>query len=156
MLELLASLGRDKAVWIGHDWGSPVVWNMAAHHPDRTAGVASLCVPYLAAGFTLETVVPLVDRKVYPEAEFPAGQWDYQFFYEESFDKACKGFEANIRNAVKALFRKGDPKAVGQAQSRTALGPQERRLVRRRRPSPTCRAMPTSSPSRTWTPIPRR
>ena len=22
MLELLASLGRDKAVWIGHDWGS--------------------------------------------------------------------------------------------------------------------------------------
>ena len=54
MLELLASLGRDKAVWIGHDWGSPVVWNMAAHHPDKTVGVASLCVPYLAAGFTLE------------------------------------------------------------------------------------------------------
>ena len=119
MLELLASLGRDKAVWIGHDWGSPVVWNMASHHPDRTAGVASLCVPYLAAGFTLETVVSLVDRKVYPEAEFPAGQWDYQFFYEESFDKACKGFESNIRNVVKALFRKGDPKAVGKP-SRTA------------------------------------
>jgi len=39
MLELLASLGRapgqDRAVWIGHDWGSPVVWNMAAHHPDN-------------------------------------------------------------------------------------------------------------------------
>ena len=123
MLELLASLGRahghDRAVWIGHDWGSPVVWNMAAHHPDKTVGVASLCVPYLASGFTLEAVVQLVDRKVYPEAEFPAGQWDYQFFYEESFDKACKGFEANIRNVVKALFRKGDPKAVGKP-SRTA------------------------------------
>ena len=131
MLELLASLGRDKAVWIGHDWGSPVVWNMAAHHPDRTAGVASLCVPYLATGFTLENVVSLVDRKVYPEAEFPAGQWDYQFFYEESFDKACKGFEANIRNVVKALFRKGDPKAVGKPEPHR-LGPQERRLVRRR------------------------
>lgn len=114
MLELLAALGREKAVWIGHDWGSPVVWNMAAHHPDRTVGVVSLCVPYLAQGFTLETVVPLVDRKLYPEAEFPAGQWDYQFFYEESFDKACKGFEANIRNVVKALFRKGDPARVGQ------------------------------------------
>jgi pimeloyl-ACP methyl ester carboxylesterase len=101
-------------VWIGHDWGSPVVWNMAAHHPDRVAGVASLCVPYLAQGFTLETVVPLVDRKIYPADTFPAGQWDYQFFYEESFDKACKGFESNIRNVVKALFRKGDPSRVGQ------------------------------------------
>jgi pimeloyl-ACP methyl ester carboxylesterase len=123
MMELLASLGRasgqDRAVWIGHDWGSPVVWNIAAHHADKTVGVASLCVPYLASGFTLETVVGLVDRKTYPEAEFPAGQWDYQFFYEESFDKACKGFEGNIRNTVKAMFRKGDPKSVGKP-SRTA------------------------------------
>ncbi len=119
MLELLASLGRDKAVWIGHDWGSPVVWNIAAHHPDKAEGVASLCVPYLATGFTLDTVVGLVDRTVYPEAEFPAGQWDYQVFYEENFDQACKGFEANVRNTVKALFRKGDPRSVGK-QSRTA------------------------------------
>jgi pimeloyl-ACP methyl ester carboxylesterase len=114
MLELLASLGRERAVWIGHDWGSPVVWNIAAHHPERTVGVASLCVPYLSAGFTLETVLPLVDRTIYPEAAFPAGQWDYQFFYEENFDKARKGFEANVGNVVKALFRKGDPARVGK------------------------------------------
>lgn len=114
MLELLASLGHEYAVWIGHDWGSPVVWNIAAHHPEKCIGVASLCVPYLAAGFTLENMVPLVDRAVYPEAEYPVGQWDYQVFYEESFDNARKGFEANIRNVVKALFRKGDPNAVGK------------------------------------------
>ena len=114
MLELLASLGRDKSVWIGHDWGSPVVWNIAAHHPDKTVGVASLCVPYLSTGFTLESVVPLVDRAVYPEAKFPAGQWDYQFFYEENFDKACAAFDASPRNMVKAMFRKGDPTRVGK------------------------------------------
>jgi pimeloyl-ACP methyl ester carboxylesterase len=114
MVELLGALGRDKAVWIGHDWGSPVVWNMAAHHPDKTVGVASLCVPYLSTGFTLETVVPLVDRTLYPEAQFPAGQWDYQFFYEESFDKACASFDANPHNLVKALFRRGDPSRVGK------------------------------------------
>ena len=114
MLELLASLGHQHAVWIGHDWGSSVVWNIAAHHPEKTAGAASLCVPYFATGFTLESIVTLVDRAVYPEAEYPVGQWDYQFFYEESFDKACQGFEANIRNVVKALFRKGDPNAVGK------------------------------------------
>jgi len=119
MLELLASLGHQHAVWIGHDWGSGVVWNIAAHHPEKTTGVASLCVPYLAAGFTFDNIVPLVDRAVYPEAEYPVGQWDYQLFYEESFDKARNGFEANIRNVVKALFRKGDPNAVGKP-SRTA------------------------------------
>jgi len=119
MLELLASLDRNRAVWVGHDWGSPVVWSIASHHPQKTGGVASLCVPYLAAGFTLDTIVPLVDRSVYPQAEFPAGQWDYQFFYQESFDKACQGFEANVRNVVKALFRKGDPGAVGKP-ARTA------------------------------------
>jgi hypothetical protein len=36
-----------------------VVWNVASHHPDKTAGVASLCVPYLAEGFTLENIVAL-------------------------------------------------------------------------------------------------
>jgi len=34
--------------------GQSVVWNMASHHSDKTVGVASLCVPYLAVGFTLE------------------------------------------------------------------------------------------------------
>jgi pimeloyl-ACP methyl ester carboxylesterase len=114
MLELLASLGHEYAVWIGHDWGSPVVWNIAAHHPEKCLGVASLCVPYLAAGFTLENIVPLVDRAVYPEVEYPVGQWDYHLFYEESFENARKGFDANIRNVLKALFRKGDPNAVGK------------------------------------------
>ena len=119
VLELLASLSRERAVWIGHDWGSPVVCNMAAHHPEKTVGVASLCVPYLAAGFTLENLLPLVDRAMYPEAEYPAGQWDYMLFYEESFDKAHASFESNIRNVVKALFRKGNPEGVGKP-SRTA------------------------------------
>jgi pimeloyl-ACP methyl ester carboxylesterase len=119
MLELLASLGREQAVWIGHDWGSGTVWSIASHHPEKTVGVASLCVPYIAQGFALENLVALVDRTIYPENEFPAGQWDYQFFYQESFDKACNGFEANVRNVVKALFRKGNPDAVGKP-SRTA------------------------------------
>ncbi len=87
MLELLASLGRDKAVWIGHDWGSPVVWNMAAHHPDKTVGVASLCVPYVR-GLHAGRGGAAGRSHGLSQAEFPAGQWDYQFFYEESFDKA--------------------------------------------------------------------
>ena len=119
MLELLDSLGRRQAIWVGHDWGSPVVWSLASHHPERCFGVANLCVPYLSKGFAPATLLPLVDRAVYPEAEFPVGQWDYQLFYEESFDKARTTFEASVSNTVKALFRKGNPNAKGKP-SRTA------------------------------------
>jgi pimeloyl-ACP methyl ester carboxylesterase len=120
MIDLLDALGRDKAIWVGHDWGSPVVWALASHHPERCFGVANLCVPYFAKGFAPETMLPLIDRSVYPEAEYPAGQWDYQLFYEESFDKASAAFEANVANTVKALFRKGNPRGKGKP-SRTAV-----------------------------------
>ncbi|PPQ27970.1 alpha/beta fold hydrolase [Rhodopila globiformis] len=120
MIDLLDALGRDKAVWIGHDWGSPVVWNLASHHPDRCLGIVNLCVPYLPDGFAPATIVPLVDRRIYPESAFPAGQWEYQLFYEENFNAARAGFEASVADTVKALFRKGNPAGKGQP-SRTAL-----------------------------------
>ncbi|MGH7375648.1 MAG: alpha/beta fold hydrolase [Candidatus Rokuibacteriota bacterium] len=119
MIELLDALGREKAVWVGHDWGSPVVWSLASHHPDRCFGVANLCVPYLAKGFAPKMLVPLVDRSVYPEAQYPVGQWDYMLFYEESFDKARAAFDADVRNTVRALFRKGSASGKGKP-SRTA------------------------------------
>jgi pimeloyl-ACP methyl ester carboxylesterase len=119
MLELLAALGRDKAVWVGHDWGSPVAWSMASHHPDKCHGVANLCVPYFPGGFSPASFLPLIDRSTYPQAEYPAGQWEYQFFYEENFDKARSSFEADVRATVKALFRKGNPEGK-RKPSRTA------------------------------------
>ena len=67
----------------------------------------NLCVPYFAKGFIPANFLPLVDRNVYPETDFPAGQWDYQLFYQENFDRARTLFEANVRNTVKALFRRG-------------------------------------------------
>lgn len=120
MLELLDALARERAVWVGHDWGSPVVWSLASHHRERCSGVANLCIPYFAAGFSPLNFVPLVDRSVYPEAEFPAGQWEYMYFYEESFPKAVAAFEANVANTVKAIFRAGNPAGQGKP-SRTAF-----------------------------------
>jgi pimeloyl-ACP methyl ester carboxylesterase len=110
MIELADHLGVEKAVFVGHDWGSPVVWAIAAHHPERCLGVASLCVPYVASGRFFD----LIDRTVYPEAGYPAGQWDYQLFYLENFDRARSGFEANVEATVKLLFRKGDPSGAGR------------------------------------------
>jgi pimeloyl-ACP methyl ester carboxylesterase len=120
MIELADALGVAKAIWVGHDWGSPVVWGIASHHPDRCHGVANLCVPYFPKGFTASAAIELIDRDVYPAAEFPAGQWEYQLFYRENFDKARTAFEANVPATVKALFRKGDPGGKGKP-SRTAF-----------------------------------
>jgi pimeloyl-ACP methyl ester carboxylesterase len=111
MIALLDYLQRDRAVWVGHDWGSPVVWNIASHHPDRCAGVANLCVPYSGPD---TSAFELIDRAIYPEDEYPVGQWDYMLYYHESFDKATAEFDANVRTALKGLFRKGDPAGVGK------------------------------------------
>jgi pimeloyl-ACP methyl ester carboxylesterase len=50
MAGLMDTLGIDKAIFIGHDWGGPVVWNMPLRYPDRVAGVVSLSVPYSPRG----------------------------------------------------------------------------------------------------------
>ena len=114
MLALLDHLGRERAIWIGHDWGSPVVWSLAAHHPDRCQGVASLCVPYRSLECGLEAVLELVDRGIYPLDRFPAGQWEYMRFYEENFAAATSAFEQDPHRVLKLLFRKGDPAGFGQ------------------------------------------
>ncbi|MFT5100161.1 MAG: pimeloyl-ACP methyl ester carboxylesterase [Candidatus Azotimanducaceae bacterium] len=112
-------LGGQSAVWVGHDWGSPSVWNMASHHPDRCTAVASLCVPYASLERGLDNILKFVDRTLYPEETFPAGQWEYMRFYEENFASAVAEFNYNSKNAVQLLFRKGDPASFGQ-QSATA------------------------------------
>jgi len=113
MLGLLDGLGRERAVWLGHDWGSPVVWSFANHHPDRCAAVANLCVPYATLECGWDAVLPLVDRDLYPEDKYPFGQWDYVRNYEEHFDAATAEMDANPYNMVKLLFRKGDPSGQG-------------------------------------------
>jgi pimeloyl-ACP methyl ester carboxylesterase len=46
LIGLLDELGEERAVFVGHDWGSMVVWQTALLHPDRVAGVCGMSVPY--------------------------------------------------------------------------------------------------------------
>lgn len=43
---LLDHLGAETAVFVGHDWGGFVVWQMPLMHPDRCAGVIGLNTPF--------------------------------------------------------------------------------------------------------------
>lgn len=47
LVGLLDHLKIDKAVFVGHDWGGFVVWQMALRHPDRVAGVVGINTPHL-------------------------------------------------------------------------------------------------------------
>lgn len=46
LVALLDYLGEESAVFVGHDFGAPAVWNMALAEPDRVQGLVVLSVPY--------------------------------------------------------------------------------------------------------------
>lgn len=46
LVGLLDALKLEKAVFVGHDWGASICWDLPALHADRVSGVVSLNVPY--------------------------------------------------------------------------------------------------------------
>jgi pimeloyl-ACP methyl ester carboxylesterase len=46
LVELIDRLQEQRAVFIGHDWGATVAWQLALERPDRVAAVAGLSVPF--------------------------------------------------------------------------------------------------------------
>ncbi len=47
MTGLLDALGEDDAIFVGHDWGANVVWQLAVQQPARVRAVAGLSVPFV-------------------------------------------------------------------------------------------------------------
>ncbi|WP_189338529.1 alpha/beta fold hydrolase [Sphingobium sp. SCG-1] len=122
LVELHDSLGGAPAVWIGHDWGSPVVWALAAHYPERCRGVASASIPYIARGFALPSLVPLVDRDIYPVDTFPVGQWDYWLAFREHFTPVARAMEMDPAGILRLVFQPSPslPEKRGPAFSATS------------------------------------
>ena len=92
---LLDHYGYEDAVFIGHDWGAIVVWNLALLHPQRVAGVINLSVPFLERGSR-------------PWVEF----WEEHLgpdFYIVHFNRqpgvADAAFAANTANFLRNLYR---------------------------------------------------
>jgi pimeloyl-ACP methyl ester carboxylesterase len=47
LLGLLDHFGKDDAVFVGHDWGALIVWDLARMHPQRTRAVVGVSVPFV-------------------------------------------------------------------------------------------------------------
>ena len=46
MVALLDALEEEQAVFVGHDWGANVVWQLAQAHPSRVRAVVGISVPF--------------------------------------------------------------------------------------------------------------
>ena len=46
LVGLLDHLGVPKAIFVGHDWGGIIVWQMPLLHPERVAGIIGLNTPF--------------------------------------------------------------------------------------------------------------
>jgi pimeloyl-ACP methyl ester carboxylesterase len=102
---LLDDVGAEKAVWIGHDWGAPVVWHAPLLHPDRVAAVAALSVPATPRSQVAPTQAW---RKTFGESFF------YILYFQEPgvADAELNGDPARaIRRLMGGLRTDGDPAA---------------------------------------------
>jgi pimeloyl-ACP methyl ester carboxylesterase len=114
LVELHDRLGAAPAVWVGHDWGSVVAGTLAAHEPARVRGVVLTSWAYFPDSASLATLVPLVDRTLYPAATYPDGQWDYYRYYTTHFDAAVADLDADVAASLAAIYRSGTPDTVGR------------------------------------------
>ena len=46
LVGLLDHLGIDRAIFVGHDWGGFIAWQMPLRHPARVAGVVGVNTPH--------------------------------------------------------------------------------------------------------------
>ncbi|KAM6220502.1 bifunctional epoxide hydrolase 2 [Rhynchocyon petersi] len=101
MIVFLDKLGISQAVFIGHDWGGALVWNLALFYPERVRAVAGVNTPFMP----MNTSVSLMEQvKANP-------RFDYQLYFQEP-GVAEAELEKNLPRTFKCLFRRGDEDPV--------------------------------------------
>lgn len=99
LIALLDHYGYKDATFVGHDWGSNVVWNLALLHPDRVNKVINLALPYQ-------------DRGEKPWIEFMEAVFGADFYFVH-FNRqpgvADTIMNENTAQFLRNLFRKNTP-----------------------------------------------
>ena len=94
MAGLVAALGEERAVVIGHDWGSMVAAHCALLRPDMFSALGLLSVPYVAR------------RTVRPAARFEGATREREFYqdYFQQPDRAEAELEEDIRRSLLGIL----------------------------------------------------
>jgi pimeloyl-ACP methyl ester carboxylesterase len=71
---LLDALGEQRAVFVGHDWGAMLVWQLALLAPERVAGLVAMSVPFVP-----RTPVPFTEVM----RAFAGDRFLYMLYFQE-------------------------------------------------------------------------
>ena len=111
LVGLLDHLKIDKAIFVGHDWGGFVVWQMALRHPDRVAGVVGVNTPH--ANRAPADPIELMRKRF--------GEQMYIVQFQNPSREADKIFDSRVEQTFDAFMRKPAPrKDVAPAEPPTA------------------------------------
>jgi pimeloyl-ACP methyl ester carboxylesterase len=101
LVGLLDHLKIDKAIFVGHDWGGFIVWQMPLRHIDRTAGVVGVNTPHTnrAPADPIELL-----RKRF-------GEHMYIVQFQDPSRSADKIFNGRVEQTFDAFMRKPVPRA---------------------------------------------
>lgn len=98
---LLDHYDYDDAIFVGHDWGANVVWNMGLLHPNRVRKIVSLALPYQAR--TEKPWIEFMEEFLGP---------DYYFVhFNRQPGVADAVLDANTARFLRNLLRKNVPPA---------------------------------------------
>jgi pimeloyl-ACP methyl ester carboxylesterase len=94
LVGLVNALGEERAVIIGHDWGSVVAAATALLRPDLFRALGLLSVPYL------------LRRPIRPSARFHMATHERHFYqdYFQQPDHVEKELEADVRRTLLGVF----------------------------------------------------
>lgn len=104
----------DKAIFVGHDWGGFIVWQMPLRHPSRVAGVIGVNTPHTPR--TPSDPIGLL-RKRY-------GDHLYIAQFQDPERRADKIFDSRVEQAFDFFMRKPMPqkKALEAGEGPPAAG----------------------------------
>jgi pimeloyl-ACP methyl ester carboxylesterase len=91
---VLDALGAERAVVVGHDWGSPVAWHCALLHPERFRAVAALSVPYVGRS-------PLPPIEMF---RMMAGDHFFYILYFQEPGVAERELESDVRSTMRRFL----------------------------------------------------
>lgn len=90
LLALLDDVGADDALFVGHDWGALLTWDLARYHPERVRGIVNVSVPY--------TPWPMPPTEAFRETY---GDRFFYILYFQEVGVAEAEFDADPREAMR-------------------------------------------------------
>jgi len=101
MVALLDALLLPHAVFIGHDWGGTLVWNLAQQYPSRVSHVGAVCTPFF----------PQPAEDPWPKMLKSPGRFDYQVWFQTRDSQT--ELDADPGRTVRCMIRAWDDSREG-------------------------------------------